>query len=114
MPAGQLHELYTFACGLYTLWALTRLGTLLYNWAVQGLAQFYNKVSCRGGGVGIEHMYSVYKNRTNGLLNKCLKILKIKSEAWLFQAIITNGRIWLRRYDMTFSVISDAFNFNYK
>ena len=44
MPAGQLHELYTFACGLYTLWAATRLLTLLYNWAVQGLAQFYNKV----------------------------------------------------------------------
>lgn len=44
MPSGQLHELYTFACGLYTLWAATRLSTLLYNWAVQGLSLFFQKM----------------------------------------------------------------------
>jgi len=44
MPAGQLHELYTFACGLYVLWLLARLGTLLYKWAPQGISPLLIKI----------------------------------------------------------------------
>lgn len=41
---GNIHELYTAACGMYTCWLLLRGGGILLTWIPQGLGAMWNRL----------------------------------------------------------------------